>query len=242
MKSARAPSRWGPAWSVAFVIYKPVLIVLRRRDWRGIERIPRTGGVVLAPNHVSQIDPLLIAEMVLARGRTPSFLAKSSLFGPGLLGWWFRAAGHVKVDRSQGGDGFAAALAALRGGALLVVYPEGSITKDPGGRLMDLKTGAVRLALASGAPLFPVAQRGAQEILPAYSRRPRLLWRRTVTIDIGGPLDLGDLVQRRAEPEAAIAGTCRLADTLERMVAHMSEAGEGLGADQLPPVDPRLEP
>lgn len=80
---------------------------------------------------------------------------------------WFRAAGHVEVDRDHGGDGFGAALRALQGGALLVVYPEGSITVDQRGRPMTLKTGAVRLALESGAPLIPVAQWGAQEILPA---------------------------------------------------------------------------
>jgi 1-acyl-sn-glycerol-3-phosphate acyltransferase len=219
-----------------------VLVVLRRRDWHGLDQIPRAGGVVLAANHVSQIDPLLIAEMVLARGRTPAFLAKSSLFGPGVVGWWFRAAGHVEVDRSHGADGFTAALAALRGGALLVVYPEGSITKDPTGHMMDLKTGAVRLALESGAPLFPVAQRGAQEILPPYSRRPRLFQRATVTIDIGRPLDLGDLRQRRAESETVRVGTRRLALTLERMVGHMNETDEGRGADLSPPVDSRLEP
>lgn len=234
MRSPAIRPGWGVAWWVAFLICKPVLVLVRRRDWRGLEQIPSSGGVVLAANHVSQVDPLLIAEMVLAHGRTPAFLAKSSLFGEGVVGWWFRAAGHVEVDRSHGADGFGAALTALRDGALLVVYPEGSVTKDPDGRMMDLKTGAVRLALESGAPLIPVAQRGAQEILPAYSRRPRLFKRTTVTIDVGRPLDLTDLRQRGPEPEAVSAGTRRLADTLARMV---EELADGCGADLSPPVD-----
>jgi 1-acyl-sn-glycerol-3-phosphate acyltransferase len=211
-------SRWGAAWWVAYLVCKPVLMVVRRRDWRGLEQIPARGGVVLAVNHVSHVDPLVIAEMVLALGRTPAFLAKSSLFGEGIVGWWFRAAGHVEVNRDHGTDGFRAALAALREGALLVVYPEGSITKDRDGRLMELKTGAVRLALESGAPLIPVAQRGAQEILPAYSRRPRLFRRPTVTIDIGRPLNLDDLRQRGSMPDAVREGTRRLAETLADMV------------------------
>jgi len=219
---------WGVAWWVAFMICKPVLVLVRRRDWRGLEQIPSCGGAVLAANHVSHVDPLLIAELVLAHGRTPAFLAKSSLFGKGVVGWWFRAAGHVEVDRSHGADGFGAALMALRGGALLVVYPEGSITKDPGGRMMPLKTGAVRLALETGAPLIPVAQRGAQEILPAYGRRPRLSKRTTVTISIGRPLDLTDLTQRGAVPDAVDAGTRRLADTLGRMLEELADERPGL--------------
>ncbi|PWN04268.1 1-acyl-sn-glycerol-3-phosphate acyltransferase [Nocardioides silvaticus] len=211
------------AWWVAFLICKPILMLVRRRDWRGVERIPARGPVVLAANHVSELDPLLVAEMVLAQGRTPAFLAKSSLFEEGIVGRWFRAAGHVEVDRSHGADGFGAALAALRSGALLVVYPEGTITKDPDGRLMELKTGAVRLALESGAPLIPVAQRGAEEILPAYSHRPKLFKRPTVTIDIGPPLDLTDLRQLGPDPEAVIAGTRRLADALTRMLDQVAE-------------------
>lgn len=234
MRSPSARPGWGMAWWVAFLICKPVLILVRRRDWRGLEQIPSIGGVVLAVNHVSHVDPLLIAEMVLAHGRTPAFLAKSSLFGEGIVGWWFRAAGHVEVDRSHGADGFGAALTALRGGALVVVYPEGSITRDPDGCMMSLKTGAVRLALESGAPLIPVAQRGAQEILPAYGRRPRLYKRPTVTVEIGRPLDLTDLRHRGAESDAVSAGTRRLADTLTRMV---EELADERGADLSPTVD-----
>ena len=125
-------------------------------------------------------------------------------------------------------------MTALRGGALVVVYPEGSITRDPDGRMMSLKTGAVRLALESGAPLIPVAQRGAQEILPAYGRRPRLYKRPTVTIEIGRPLDLTDLRHRGAEPDVVSAGTRRLADTPTRMV---EELADERGADLSPTVD-----
>lgn len=85
------------AWCVGFLICKPVLILVRRRDWRGLEQIPSIGGVVLAANHVSHVDPLLIAEMVLAHGRTPAFLAKSSLFGEGIV----RGGGSVPPAMSR---------------------------------------------------------------------------------------------------------------------------------------------
>lgn len=210
--------RRGVAWWTAYIVCKPVLVAVRRRDWRDVDRIPSRGGAVLAVNHVSEIDPLLIAELVLARGRTPAFLAKTSLFSRGLVGTWFRAAGHVEVDRDHGGDGFGAALRALRGGALLVVYPEGTITVDQRGRPMPLKTGAVRLALESGAPLIPVAQWGAQEILPAYSRRPSLLGRPKVSIHIGLPLGLADLAEGMSPSDAVTAGTRQLHEALTRMV------------------------
>ena len=215
-------SRWGVAWWLAFVVCKPALIAVRRRDWRGLDGIPRHGGALLAVNHVSEVDPLLVAEAVLATGRTPAFLAKSSLFGSGIVGWWFRAAGHVEVDRDRGRGGFDAALQALRSGALVVVYPEGSITKNSDGRLMELKSGAVRLALESGFPLIPVAQIGAQEILPAYSRRPRLLKRPVVTIDVGRPLGLDDLRGRGSDPDAVQVGTRRLADILATMIEDLA--------------------
>lgn len=197
--------------------------MVRRRDWRGLDNIPQEGGAVLAVNHVSELDPLLVAEAVLATGRTPAFLAKSSLFGSGVVGRWFRAAGHVEVDRDHGRGGFDAALEALRGGALVVVYPEGSITEHRDGRLMGLKTGAVRLALQSGAPLIPVVQQGAQKILPAYSRRPRLLGRPLVTIDVGRPVELGDLRNRGFGPEAVRVGTLRLTHTLTTMLHDLAD-------------------
>ncbi|MBR7513351.1 1-acyl-sn-glycerol-3-phosphate acyltransferase, partial [Mycobacterium tuberculosis] len=84
---------------------KPLLLLVRRADWRGTERLPGSGGAVLAANHVSQADPLFLAEMVLAQGRTPRFMAKSSLFQSRAVGWWFRSAGHVQVDRSDGRAG-----------------------------------------------------------------------------------------------------------------------------------------
>jgi len=89
----------GVAWWVAFLVCKPALTLVRRRDWRGLDQIPSSGGVVLAANHVSHVAPLLIAEMVLAQGRTPAFLAKSSLFGQAIVGRWFRAAGHAILAR-----------------------------------------------------------------------------------------------------------------------------------------------
>ena len=192
-------------------VCKPVLVVLRRPDWRGVAGIPRVGGAVLAANHVSHLDPLLVAEMVLAEGRVPRFLAKDSLFNKPVVGRWFRAAGHVSDD----------AVRAARHGRLLLVYPEGSITKRKDGLPMTMKSGAVRIALEASVPLVPVAQWGAQEILPAYSWQLRWAWRRRVVIVVGPPVPLDDL--RDLESARAIeVGRRRLEDTLSAMVCELS--------------------
>lgn len=202
-------------------VCKPALVVLRRPDWRGSEGLPRVGGVVLAANHVSHLDPLLVAEMVLAEGRVPRFLAKDTLFRKPVVGAWFRAAGHVEVDRAAGRAGYGEAVSAARNGRLLLVYPEGSITKREDGLPMLLKSGAVRIALEADVPLVPVAQWGAQEILPAYSGRLRWGWRRRVSVVVGPPIPLDDL--RGLEPGRAVeVGRQRLAEALVAMVLELS--------------------
>lgn len=215
--------RRGLAWWVAVLSCKPFLIVLRRPDWRGVSGIPRSGGAVLAANHVSHIDPLLVAELVLASGRVPRFLAKDSLFHGPIVGRWFRAAGHVKVDRAAGRAGYDDAVNAARCGQLLLVYPEGSISKREDGMPMTMKSGAVRIALEASVPLLPVAQWGAQEILPAYSGRLRWGWRRQVSVFVGAPVPLEDL--RDLEPARAVeVGRQRLEDVLITMVCELRGA------------------
>jgi 1-acyl-sn-glycerol-3-phosphate acyltransferase len=213
----------GPAWWLALLVCKPLLLLLgRRADWRGTERLPGSGGAVLAANHVSQADPLFLGEMILAQGRTPRFMAKASLFHSRAVGWWFRSAGHVEVDRSNGRAGIYAAIEAVHRGALVVIYPEGSITKRPDGRLMSLKPGAVRIALETSAPLIPVAQWGVQTIVPAYEGRVVLGRRRRVTLLVGDPVQLEDL-RELPRATAVAVGVQRLQDTLAVMVDQLAD-------------------
>ncbi|MEN8673618.1 lysophospholipid acyltransferase family protein, partial [Nocardioides sp.] len=156
-----------------------------------------------------------------AEGRVPRFLAKDSLFNKPVVGRWFRAAGHVSVDRAAGRAGYDDAVRAARHGRLLLVYSEGSITKRKDGLPMTMKSGAVRIALEASVPLVPVAQWGAQEILPAYSWQLRWAWRRRVVIVVGPPVPLDDL--RDLESARAIeVGRRRLEDTLSAMVCELS--------------------
>ena len=133
MGKFRRPTRPpGAVWHVSRVTLKPTLLIFSRRAWRNGDRIPYQGGVVVAMNHISHIDPLLSGLLMWDYGRVPRYIAKSSLFGHSkIVDWWLTRGGQVPVDRSAGAEGFQAAIDVVASGDLLVVYLEGSITKGP---------------------------------------------------------------------------------------------------------------
>jgi 1-acyl-sn-glycerol-3-phosphate acyltransferase len=123
----------------------------------------------------------------------PHYLAKASLFTVPVIGWAFRVTGQVAVERaSRGHQGtIAQGERLITEGLALVIYPEGTLTRDPDLWPMRGKSGAVRIALETGVPLIPAAHWGAQKILPRWSKRFRFfIPRKTVDIVIGEPLDL----------------------------------------------------
>lgn len=191
--------RIGFWYRLAVIILKPLLLVLTRRRWSGFENMPAKGGVIVAVNHISHADPLVFADaLVFSTRRMPRILAKSTLFhGSGPLGWFvrrvLRGTGQIPVQRHTADASLALhdAVEALEKGELVVIYPEGTVTREPDKWPMVAKTGVARLALLSGAPVVPVAQWGAQEILDSY-RTPglHLLPRHTITVVAGAPVDL----------------------------------------------------
>lgn len=174
-------------------VVRPLLLLQAKYDVRSPEKLPATGGYVLAPNHFSNIDPLVVGFMSWRLGRVPRFLAKSSLWKVPFLGWVMRSTGQVPVDRTgrtRGSDPVAAGRDAVRRGEGIIVYPEGSLTREPGLWPMRGKSGAVRLALESGAPLIPMAHWGADAIMGRYSKRIRFFPRTHLTFVFGDPIDL----------------------------------------------------
>ncbi|QIX26176.1 1-acyl-sn-glycerol-3-phosphate acyltransferase [Nocardioides sp. JQ2195] len=204
------PRGW--AWTVAVAILKPILLAVSKRVWIDGEKIPATGGCVIALNHVSHLDPLMAAHVLHDHGRLARYLAKDGLFRNKFLGFFLTAAGQIPVKRqsTDAAGAFDAAVQAVRRGECVVVYPEGTITRDPGLWPMTGKSGAARIALETGAPVIPVANWGVQDILAPYTTKPRLLPRKTVTIKVGDPVRLDDL---RALPdhERASAATTKVA-------------------------------
>jgi 1-acyl-sn-glycerol-3-phosphate acyltransferase len=220
---ARQKLGWAYAFCVA--ILRPVLLLLTRRDWRHTEKLPATGGCVLVANHVSHIDPLTYAHFVYDSGRLPRFLAKSEVMDVPVLGIILRSAGQIPVYRQSrtASEAFRAAVAAVEKGECVAVYPEGTITRDPGLWPMKGKTGAARIALSTGCPVIPTAQWGPQHILPPYAKKPSLLPRKTIYVCVGDPVDLSDLRGQELTPKVLREATDRIMAALSAMLAEIRE-------------------
>jgi 1-acyl-sn-glycerol-3-phosphate acyltransferase len=186
----RRPSVW---WLLAAVVV-PFMRAVARIRLRNPEKLPATGPFILAPNHHSNIDPVVMAVAVWRLGRAPRFLAKASLFRIPVVGAALRAVGQIPVERGGGGAiPLHAAQRLIREGQGVIVYPEGSLTRDPALWPMRGKTGAARLALELGLPVVPAAHWGTQDLMPRYSSKLRLTPRARIEVLFGDPVDLSDL-------------------------------------------------
>ncbi|MFT4299051.1 MAG: lysophospholipid acyltransferase family protein [Aeromicrobium sp.] len=202
-------------------VLRPWLMLLTKRDWQGAEKLPSAGGYVLAPNHISHLDPFLISHFMVDHGIAPRFLGKHTLFTIPLFGRILTGAEQIPVYRGTGeaAKSLSVAVAAVEAGKVVTIYPEGTITRDPEAWPMTGRTGAVRVALSSGRPLIPMAQWGTQDILWPYSKRLRLFPRKTIHVRIGDPLDLSDLESRELTEDLLHVATERLMDALTALVA-----------------------
>lgn len=184
--------RIGFWYRLAAAIVKPPLIVLFKRDWRGMENIPAEGGFLTAVNHNSYLDPLLYAHFQYNTGRLPRFLAKAALFTPFFVGNFMRSTGQIPVVRAttDAALAFSAAVEAVNKGECVAFYPEGTLTRDPDLWPMVGKTGIARVALLTKAPVIPIAQWGANEFLAPYAKKIHALPRKTHHVLVGRPVDL----------------------------------------------------
>ena len=221
MRVRKLEQRRGWAYTVAASILKPTLLAASSRTWIDGEKIPETGGCIVAVNHISHVDPLLTAHFLYDHGRLPRYLAKSGLFSNRALGGFLTSAGQIPVERlSRNAVGaFDAAVAAVRAGECVVVYPEGTLTRDPDLWPMKGKSGASRIALDTGAPVVPVGHWGAQDILAPYSKKPVLVPRQRVTMKAGDPVALDDLVAGPHSVEAITQATERIMTAITALVA-----------------------
>lgn len=207
----------------AACVLKPLLFVFTRHRWRGLEHVPAAGGVIFCFNHVSYFDPPVVAHFVYDLPRTPRFLAKESLFGLPLVGRVFRGAGQIAVPRGTAvaSSSLRGAQAALARGDAVIIYPEGTVTRDPDLWPMTGKTGAARLALETGAPVIPVAQWGAQRLYDGRNRKVRLRPRTPVELLAGPPVDLSPWAGQPLTGPVLRAATdaimCRLRDQLAEL-------------------------
>lgn len=195
--------KMGFGWRLTWcVLYYPVSALFRLRYLR-IERMPQQGAAILVANHVNHVDPFLVSKFVLDAARVPRFLAKESIFEVPVVGWGMRRMGHIPVKRGtvDARQSLAAAVSALERGEVIVLHPEGTVTRDPDGWPMAGKTGAARLAtLVPDVPVIPIAQWGVQESIDLYRKKVRLVPRPQHTLSIGEPIDLSAFRGRAATP------------------------------------------
>jgi 1-acyl-sn-glycerol-3-phosphate acyltransferase len=177
---------------LAVCIVKPVMIFMTRRTWSGMQHIPASGPAIIVANHMSHADPFVLAHYIYDSGRWPAFLAKSSVFDIPVIGKLLYAVGQTPVYRGtvDAGKALDAAVAALRAGQIVVIYPEGTTTKQPDLWPMRGKTGAARLALLTGAPVIPVVMWGPQQLFDPRTRRLRPIPQTPVTVTAAAALDL----------------------------------------------------
>ena len=176
-------------YEVMHTVTPPIAKAIWRPRVIGLERVPATGPVILASNHLSFVDSVVIPIVV---PRKVVFLAKSDYFdGPGIKGAvsrvWFEGLGMLPVDRDDTKAALASldtALEVLGRGEAFGIYPEGTRSRD--GRLYRGRTGVAHLALTAGCPVVPVGLSGTQDIQPVGARLPRLA---KVTVKFGEPLD-----------------------------------------------------
>lgn len=180
-------------WPAAGVVV-PLTGVIAKITITGGEHLPTEGAYIIAPNHYSEFDPVITAVATWRLGRAPRFLAKEGLFRVPVLGAVLKATGMIPVARSTSP---AAAKQTIQAAELLVthgrgliIYPEGTLTRDPDLWPMRGKSGAVRLALAGNIPVIPMATWGVQEILPRYGKLSLWPLRKRVRVTLGPPVDL----------------------------------------------------
>lgn len=213
------------SWSYRIILWlaQPLLLLLTKRDWRGGEHLPGDGGVVVVVNHTSYFDPLAVGHFVHAHGRWVRFLGKSELFKLPLLGTFFRNAGQIPVHRgtATAANALRDAVTALQGGACIVIYPEGTTTRDPELWPMAAKTGAARMALTTQVPVIPVAQWGAERVITPKHNKVHLFPRQTMHVHAGQPVDLSDLYGQEQTPAVLEEATDRIMLAITMLLAEI---------------------
>lgn len=229
----------GAAYGFAAGLMRAVAVSTTKPEWRGVEHLPKRGGVVVCVNHISYADPLVFGQFLHDNGRTVRYLAKDGLFRLPVAGRIIRAAGQIPVYRGsrEAASAFRDAVAAVQRGLCVAIYPEGTITRDPGMWPMAGRTGAARVALATSAPVIPVAQWGPQHVLAPYAKRPHLWPRTRVQVWAGPPVDLDDL--RALAPEQVTSDVLR--EATERILRDITGLLEQIRGEKAPAVrfDPR---
>jgi 1-acyl-sn-glycerol-3-phosphate acyltransferase len=236
-EASAAGSEKTPIFRLLAAIALPPMTAIAKIELSGVENVPTTGAFVLAPNHYSEIDPLVIGIAMWKVGRMPRYLAKASLFSVPVIGGLLRASGQVPVERAgsaRNNDPLAGARQIADQGLAVVIYPEGSLTRDPDLWPMRGKTGAVRTALEQGIPVIPAAHWGTQLVMPRYAKKISVFPRKTVQVRFGPPVDLSAFAGRRLDSATLTEATDVVMDAITLLFEELR--GEKAPAERWDPA------
>ena len=222
----RRKRKLGFAYRLAVVLLWPFMRTMIRWDIVGDDVLDESsGGILVAPNHMSWLDPVVVSYVMWEADRPPRFLAKEPLFRIPVLGRIITHAGQIPVYRESAEAAAAVrdAVGAVDAGEAVVIYPEGTMTRDPQLWPMVAKSGAARIALLTGCPLIPMAHWGTQEIMRPYVKEFRLLPRKTIHVRVGAPVNLDDLRDRPLDRHTLKEAGDRLMDAITDLMASMRD-------------------
>ena len=217
---------------MADLVYPPVIGLCRTAfvalgmsvEVIGAENVPRTGGAVLASNHVSYLDFIFVGYAGWKSKRLTRFMAKDAVFRDRIGGPLMRGMHHIPVDREAGSASFRAAMQAVKAREVVGIFPEATISRSF--TVKDIKSGAVRLAQVTGAPLIPVAVWGGQRMFTKGRPKDLLSRGRHVLISVGEPIE----APRRADGDELTATLRRrmqeLLDDLQARTPEQPAPGE----------------
>ena len=216
----------------------PLMGLMVKFRFHDREKMPQTGAVVITPNHYSNIDPVVIGVATWYLGRLPRFMAKASILKVPVLGWILRKSGQIPVERggsSRSSEALMAAKELVSKERAVIVYPEGSLTRDPDIWPMRGKSGAVRLALEFGIPVVPVAHWGTQNLMARYSKKLNVFPRHTIDVKVGDPVDLSEFAGKPLDNKTLTAATTKVMDAITALLEDLR--GEKAPATRWNPVE-----
>jgi len=217
----------GNAWlTFCQIVMYPTSFLLGRKRIAGSEKLSRNGGYLLVANHISHLDPLYDSVVVRKAGRVPRFLAKASLWKVPVLGQALAGTDQIPVERSGAGAGQASlekATDALKKGQLVLIYPEGTVTRDPERWPMKPRPGVAALALSGDFPVIPMAHWGTHQVYDSYTkgRKFRPLPRKDIHIVVGDPIDLTELRARPVDARTIRDATLLIMTAVRDLVAEI---------------------
>lgn len=219
-------------WQMRVVggLLRPFVRLMYRIEVTGVENLPKTGGYVLAANHVTTVDALAVAYMMFYKlRRAPHFLAKEGLFRTPIVGPVLLSCGQIPVFRGgrNNQDPMEAAYKVLRAGHCIGIFPEGTLTREPNQWPMRGRTGTVRLALETGVPIIPLGQWGTEAIVDTYSSKIKPKPWHTVKMVIGKPISFDQYVGKKVSTEDMSAMT-------ENLMTEITTLVEGIRGEKAP--------